>query len=1617
MIGYVQSNGGGNMFGRIKERLRKGKKLAKEQPKTLSYEELGQRVLFSADIMPGLDTLGFEERVVVEDVVGGVQLAQEAFPSMVEQAAEEERRELVIVNENVSDYQQLIADLQGGDNKRVIEVVVLEADRDGIDQISEILADRSDLAAVHFITHGAGGQINLGNSWLNSNSLQQNSQAVGGWGSALTEKGDFLFYGCNIATDIPGRTLLNDIARLTGADVTASDDLTGQAQFGGDWVFEYDRGSIETALAISGDAQQNWNGVLATFTVNTTLDTVDTSPGDGVAADAAGNTSLRAAIMEANAVGGANEIILNAGTYTLSLGPAGEDNAARGDLDVTGELAITGAGADVTIIDGNLLDSVFHLKGDAADLTLTDLTIKGGRSNGHGGGIHVGHNMARLTATRIIVSGNLADKGAGIFNHGTMTLTDVVISSNGDAATREGGGIYNERVAILNGVTIGGNQADDGGGIINDNKAGSISLTNVTISGNTATNKGGGLYTQKPATIVNSTITLNSAAAGGGISHNGGTIDLKNTIVAGNMAALNPDVEGALNSQGNNLIGDKGTASGFSNGVNDDQVGTAGSPIDPLLGALQDNGGYTQTHALLAGSPAIDAGDNSVGLADDQRRYSRPLDGNSDETATIDIGAYEYTPLIVSYYLDGVGDGSDIPTASLKPSAPADITLDNFDPGRDSLAGLILAKSDIGLSEADPTKYQQWITEPGAIKLNGPANLSLWSAMKDFDVTKAGSITAYLVDSDAAGNDLTEITNTTVTRDDWDVANAGTWIEDTFDFGTVDYTLNAGRYLGVKITVNNGLAADAMWLAYDVTSSPSSLTVTCVPNTEPSGGVKIDNMNPAQGNVLTVSNSLADADGLSGPIRYQWQRDGVNINGASDYSYTTVQADVGTIITVVASYTDDLGFDESVSSAGTAAVTNVNDAPAIAGTAAGQTVDDNAFVSPFSLVTISDADFGEMVTVVVTLSDGDDNGSFTATSLTASGFTRTDIGEYSLAAATPADAQSAIRLLVFDPTENQAAAGSTVTTAFTIAVNDGDVTTTDNTTTVIATSINDAPVLSNNKLSISEGATVIFDSSMLSATDADNPDPGLTFSVSTVNGGQFERVSTGLALTAFTQADIAAADVRFVHDGSETAPSYDVSVTDGSATVGPIAAAINFTNVNDPGSLTIDNTTPAQGNTLTAGVMDPDGVGGTIAYQWYRDGAAIGDATAAVYTTTQADVGKVVTVAAHYTDDRGTVENLISASTTAVINVNDAPVLGNNSLTISEGATVTIDSSMLAATDVDHPDPLLTFNVSGVTAGHFAFSSDTATPITSFDQSDITAGNVVFVHDGSQTQPGYSISVTDGADSTAAITANITFNNLIDTLPPDIDYLTLSESNTDSPENSQVPPTDEVTPAPPATAPESVVNAAQLAVSSDAVTSISGLDHSDIPAGTVVFVQDNPGAQPAAITDIRRVELGRDNDMSSISRTFFSYQRLKLLLEAHDFGELKTAMGNMRLTTLSSADYDLVRSSLDAIKAEIGKEILYGRTVVGSAIATSIGLSVGYVVWLLKGGSLLASVLSSMPAWQLADPLAILVGKNGDDDDDDESLETIIDEGSKRDDDQEPNASKLNNLKKKSVKQ
>ncbi len=345
-------------------------------------------------------------------------------------------------------------------------------------------------------------------------------------------------------------------------------------------------------------------GRAATFTVDTTLDVVDALPGDGVCATAAGTCSLRAAVQESKALLGPDTIILPSGIYTLTIAGAGNNSANSGDLDISEDLTIVGAGARTTIIDGNRLDRVFDVANPAM-VSISGVTIRNGLAPGtsDGGGI------ATL--------------------NGALTLTDVAFIGN--SAGRNGGAIYvSGSSAVLTDVAIIGNSAGDAGGMFMG--GGNLSLTNVTISGNSAVNDGGGLQVANvTAGLINVTITANSAAAGGGIFRTIGTVVLRNSIVANNSPGGNCNT--TVVSAGNNL--DSGNTCGFT--FLGDLINT-----DPLLGPLQNNGGQTDTQALPASSPAVDAGTNTGCPAVDQRGVARPFDGNGDGTPVCDIGAYEF---------------------------------------------------------------------------------------------------------------------------------------------------------------------------------------------------------------------------------------------------------------------------------------------------------------------------------------------------------------------------------------------------------------------------------------------------------------------------------------------------------------------------------------------------------------------------------------------------------------------------------------------------------------------------------------------------------------------------------------------------------------------------------------------------------------------------------------------------------------------------------------------------------------------------------------------------------------------------------------------------------------
>jgi hypothetical protein len=265
--------------------------------------------------------------------------------------------------------------------------------------------------------------------------------------------------------------------------------------------------------------------------------------------------------------------IANDGDTIDATGISGVISLTTGELVVGHSVIINGPGADVLAIDANAASDVFHVT-SFGPVTISDLTIRNGQNN-FGGGILNGSG-GTVTIINTTVSGNAAPFGGGIYNSGTLSIVNSTVSGN--MAGSEGAGVYNASTLTITNTTFSSNAArGEGGGCIN---GGMLLITNTTLSGNSATDVGGGVYNIGTLHIANT--VLKRGDSGANISNaNGGTVM----------------------SLGYNVSSDDG--SGFLTGPGD-QINT-----DPLLGPLQNNGGRTFTHALLPGSPAVDAGDSA----------------------------------------------------------------------------------------------------------------------------------------------------------------------------------------------------------------------------------------------------------------------------------------------------------------------------------------------------------------------------------------------------------------------------------------------------------------------------------------------------------------------------------------------------------------------------------------------------------------------------------------------------------------------------------------------------------------------------------------------------------------------------------------------------------------------------------------------------------------------------------------------------------------------------------------------------------------------------------------------------------------------------------------------
>ena len=530
------------------------------------------------------------------------------------------------------------------------------------------------------------------------------------------------------------------------------------------------------------------------------------------------------------------------------------------------------------------------------------------------------------------------------------------------------------------------------------------------------------------------------------------------------------------------------------------------------------------------------------------------------------------------------------------------------------------------------------------------------------------------------------------------------------------------------------------------------------------------------------------------------------------------------------------------------------------------------------------------------------------------------------------------------------------------------------------TAVNDAPDLGENSLAISEGGTTTITSANLNASDPDNA--SLTFDATNISGGQFESTLTpGSPITSFTQAQINAGEIVFVHDGGEAAPSYEITVSDGQLSDGPSLAIIDFTNVNDEQLLTsnLPLTLNEGGRSVISSALlaaaDVDNPPAELVYS-ITNAPASGEVLVngvGANTFSQADINAGAVEFSHdgtettadsfdFTLDDGAGAKSSGTFLVVVNQVNDAPTGQSDNYQVDVSGQLTIAApDGLLQNDVDmEGDPMAASLASAPANGTIMLNADGSfvyNPVAGFSGVDT-----------------FSYKITDGADTSGVVTVTIEVGESILPPPPpptiDDDPTTTNEvdepgnSDSDDDEADETVKPDVVPPSPQSEPPEN----RSRRISATSRDDGGDFDATSFQAGGSVEEQFNvfkdvlKRSAEKAITDLAGPE---------------------------------ASVGFNAVNEAIEVNAALLFQRWDALRDEIDPNAWDFDMSFGAATVVGGSLTIGYVLWTLRGGYLMASVMSSLPVWRTFDPLPILKtsylgGGKADNDEEEETLASMV---------------------------
>ncbi|MBF0193745.1 MAG: DUF4347 domain-containing protein, partial [Magnetococcales bacterium] len=1061
---------------------------------------LEKRLMFDgAGFVPGLD-------LICNPEIGD---------ATVEQTQEQE---IVFIDSNVDNYNTLIKDIDPN-----ALVVVLDPNQEAVEQISDVLDDYTDLSAIHLVSHGGPGSLDLAGGELNLDNITQQGDLIKGWGDSLNENADILIYGCDVGSGEVGQKFISQLADMTGADIAASDDLTGDVDKGGDWDLESTTGHIEATAFPTAAAQSNFNGTLATITVTDAGDSGAGTLRQAVTDAADGDTITFAAALDGDTINLTSGQIQFTKDITID-GDLDGDQVADITIDANNnsrhfyvnasEVELIGLNMQNGIDNGGWGGSIFN----TGNLTIVDSTLSNNSSTSSGG---VMYTTGDTTIIRSTLSNNNSDRNAGaIYHTGNLTIVDTTLANNtaGAAASSGGGAIYSSGGTLnLYSSTLNDNQVVDGsGGGIYINNGAVSNIYSSTISNNSADDWAGGIYVKDGnLTISSTTIAFNDATNndGGGIFNDGGTVTLYNSIVSDNDSGGSDDIAGIITNNDYNLVNDKG---GATYGVmpNDQNSGAQ-------LDALATVAGYTtQIHKLGGASSASGAGvgGNDIGTT---ANFSPVLNNLTSDTLN-------YNEEDGAVFIEQGGDAivSDADSFNFDGGSLTVAITANHDSSEDILAIFNEGSGagEIGVVGSNITYEGDIIgTYTGGTGANDLVVTFDWQAdttavtaliknityeNSDSDNPTDGNKTIQWSLDDGNNSSVATVTNTITINQTNDaptatnVSAAESFAEDDAAFSLTDIVVtdvDINETVTVTLTLSDATAGTLS------TTTANAVTSTFV------------------GGVWTANGLVADVNTLLADVTF------------------TPTADYDQNFTIATAITD--GVAAAVIGSKAVTVTGVNDAPTATNLSSAEafTEDDAAFI--LTDIVVSEVDTNETVTVTLTLSDATAG---TLSTATANAVTSTFVGGVWSASGFVDDVNTLLAGVTFTP-------GADYEQDFSIAtsVTDGETVAQTGSKNFTVTALNDAPTATNMSASDSftedAGAAALTDI-VITDVDADET-VTVKLTMSDTNAGRLSTATSNGVTSSFSggvwQASGLVADVNTLLANVTFTPStnYDLDFT------------------------------------------------------------------------------------------------------------------------------------------------------------------------------------------------------------------------------------------------------------------------------------------------------------------------------------------------------------------------------------------------------------------------------------------------------------------------------------------